>query len=161
MKLVAADADTSSLALTESSLRSVFPDAEVICFTDAMSTYKYCLNHSGEIAAAFLPVILKPFDGIKLRGLMLTFPVRIEIVFTLREESGELCELIESNNVRWRVVKPVTPEKVAAVAREMVSDCWEDSERCRDCALFWCDKRPNSTSARIRLEPERALSTRG
>ena len=147
MKFVIVDGDREALEYTARSLKRVYKQADIVTFADALSTYQYCVNHAREIALVFLPVTLKPIDGFKLRELISAYPIPLGIVFTMRGKSEDLIELINTNGNERYIVKPVTPSKISALAKEMVEQCWTDEDECKSCAYFWCRKRKGEADA--------------
>lgn len=121
---VIADRDADALALAEKSLKQVSPNAQIAAFTDALSAYKFCVNHAREITLVLLAVVLKPIDGFKLHELISTLPIPLNVVFMLKDESEEMLELVKSNGgCRW-IAKPVTAARLLALASETLDLNW-------------------------------------
>lgn len=146
MKIIAVDGDREALTGLKRSLESVFSEAEVISFDNALDSYQYYAAHKREIALIFFPLVLKPFDGFRYAEIVKQPGFRGSVVFTTQTDNDEIRELIQLNGDNWYIAKPVTPEKtrkLAALEQELCLDRIGENagEKCVGCVYHWCKNR--------------------
>lgn len=149
MKIIAVDSDEKALRQLKKCLKSVFAEAEIVSFTSALDSIRYFSRNKAGIAAVFVSLVIKPFDGFSYSEMIDAGSLQGGIVFVTQTDSDEIRELIQLNGANRHIVKPVTDAKIRELAeleQQMCSERVSDGsvEYCGSCIYHWCGKRKSN-----------------
>lgn len=108
MKILLADNDKRSLENLEQTIRRILPDAQIVCFEDAVLAKQYIETNEADVL--FTEVCMKEVSGFTLTKLMKEKSCNTYVVFTT--ESQEYAIHAWGAHVNGYLLKPLTEEKV-------------------------------------------------
>lgn len=108
MKILLADNDKRSLENLEQTIRRILPDAQIVCFEDAVLAKQYIETNEADVL--FTEVCMKEVSGFTLTKLMKEKSCNTYVVFTTESQGYAIHAW--GAHVNGYLLKPLTEEKV-------------------------------------------------
>lgn len=111
MVVLAVDNDAEALERLKESLKSVFPNAEIKAFSDAMLAVQYICSRPAEISCMVCALLMRHIDGLRITDWVKRYLPETPVYVTTQEELTRECKaLVWENGIAGCIVKPVTAQ---------------------------------------------------